>query len=595
MKSKSTLSRRSFISSSCLSAASLALCPKSHAVRKPNVVLIITDDQGYGDLACHGNPYIKTPNMDRLHTQSVRFTNFHVGPTCAPSRAALLTGRYCNRTGVWHTIMGRSLLRKDEITLADVFEDNGYNTGFFGKWHLGDNYPFRPEDRGFNEVVRHGGGGVAQQPDYWGNDYFDDTYYHNGKPQKYEGYCSDVWFDNAINFVSKNKDQPFFCYLSTNAPHSPYNVADKYSAPYKDNDKIPNANFYGMITNLDDNIARMEKTLDHLGLRDDTIFIFMTDNGTAAGVSKGKGFNAGMRGQKGSEYDGGHRVPFFIRWPNGGIKEGLDVKQITSHIDVMPTLIDLCTLSKDNNNALDGTSLAKLLRGKILDWPERVLVTDSQRVDHPVKWRKSAVMTDKWRLINGLELYDMDKDHGQKLDIASNKPTVVSRLRNEYEKWWSSVSSRFGEYCEIIIGSDNENPVKLTSHDWHGDVVPWNQQQVRSGMQGNGIWALDVAKAGQYQFQLRRWPAEIDKPINSPIPAEAPVPGGFQYGVGKSFNITKARLKIAHFDESIPVSSDDKVATFLVNLKKGKTRLQTWFSENDNKPFGSYYVYVKRL
>ncbi|MBN2329786.1 MAG: arylsulfatase [Candidatus Omnitrophica bacterium] len=562
---------------------------------RPHVILIITDDQGYGDLACHGNPLIRTPNMDRLHGESVRLTNCHVGPTCAPTRAALLTGRYCNSAGVWHTIMGRSLLRDNEITLADVFLENGYSTGFFGKWHLGDNYPFRPEDRGFQEVVRHGGGGVTQAPDIWGNNYFDDAYYHNGKPQRYEGYCTDVWFDNAIRFIQQNKNRPFFCYLATNAPHSPFNVSRQYSRLYDENDAVPNANFYGMITNIDDNIARLEKALQQLDLRDDTIFIFMTDNGTAAGFRNGQGFNAGMRGTKGSEYDGGHRVPFFIRWPNGNLQGGRDIERLTAHIDVMPTLIDLCGLRPPADAVFDGASLKALLSQSGLDWPNRVLVTDSQRVDHPVKWRKSAVMTDRWRLVNRDELYDMTSDPGQKNDAAAQHPDVVAWLREEYEKWWERVSKDFDDYCEIIIGSDHENPTCIVSHDWHGESVPWNQQQIRSGMTGNGFWAVEIARDGKYEFQLRRWPIEEDMPINSSIPASSPVPGGFQYPAGKEIRVTQARLKIADLDITIPVKRYDKAAIFIMELKAGKTFLQTWFSDDENQSRGAYYVYAKRL
>ncbi|MCK4999127.1 MAG: sulfatase-like hydrolase/transferase, partial [Anaerohalosphaera sp.] len=222
-----TQTRRQFIRNIALTTAGLTLstpfpgCANSAQTSKsktkhPNVILIITDDQGYGDLACHGNKIIKTPNMDSLYAQSTRLTNFHVGPTCAPTRAALMTGRYCNRTGVWHTVMGRSMLRKDETTIANVFTDTGYKTAFFGKWHLGDNYPFRPQDRGFQEVLAHGGGGITQAPDHWNNDYFDDTYFHNGTHKKCTGYCTDVWFENAIKFIEQNKNRPFFCYLATN-------------------------------------------------------------------------------------------------------------------------------------------------------------------------------------------------------------------------------------------------------------------------------------------------------------------------------------------------------------------------------------------
>ena len=286
---------------------------ETRAAARPNVVLVMTDDQGYGDLACHGNPWIRTPNLDRLHRESVRLTDFHVSPLCTPTRAGLMTGQNPVRLGAWGTTWGRSLPRRDAVTMADLFAASGYPTGCFGKWHLGDNYPFRPQDRGFTEVLIHGGGGVGQTPDYWDNDYFDDTYFHNGKPEKCRGYCTDVWFDAAIRFIESNRDRPFFAYVPTNAPHGPFHVAQKYSSLYSADPNVPNTNFYGMITNIDENMGRLTAKLDELGLSENTILIFTTDNGTAAGFRGGKGFNAGMRGTKGSLYEGGHRVPCFIR------------------------------------------------------------------------------------------------------------------------------------------------------------------------------------------------------------------------------------------------------------------------------------------
>ncbi|MDP6770195.1 MAG: arylsulfatase, partial [Anaerolineales bacterium] len=296
----------------------LELINSQQVSEKPNVLFIITDDQGYGDLGCHGNSIINTPNLDKLHSQSIRFTNFHVGPTCAPTRAGIMTGRYCNSTGVWHTVGGRSLLRDSEITMADIFLENDYRTGMFGKWHLGDNYPFRPHDRGFEKALYHGGGGISQTPDYWQNDYFDDTFFRNGVTESFKGYCTDVWFDEALKFIEEESDRPFFCYLSTNAPHSPFRVLPTYSDQYSE--KVPGfrSRFYGMITNIDENISRLRTKLCDLGIEENTILIFMTDNGTAAGCSVDEqnyvtnGFNAGMRGKKGSEYDGGHRVPLFM-------------------------------------------------------------------------------------------------------------------------------------------------------------------------------------------------------------------------------------------------------------------------------------------
>ncbi len=223
----------------CLTTPSLADEKKP----RPNIILVMTDDQGYGDLGCHGNKIIKTPNLDKFYKQSVRLTNFHVDPTCSPTRSALMTGQYSARVGVWHTIMGRSLLRQGELTIADILRAAGYATGIFGKWHLGDNYPCRPQDRGFEEVFIHGGGGVGQTPDYWGNNYFDDTYWHNGKTKKVKGYCTDIWFDAAMKFMTKNKKRPFFCYIPTNAAHGPYIVGEKYRNMYAGKKGVPNANF----------------------------------------------------------------------------------------------------------------------------------------------------------------------------------------------------------------------------------------------------------------------------------------------------------------------------------------------------------------
>lgn len=560
--------------------------------KNPNVILIITDDQGYGDLACHGNPVLQTPNLDKLHSESIRLTDFHVSPTCSPTRASLMTGRYCNRTGVWHTIMGRSLLRKDELTMADFFSAGGYRTAIFGKWHLGDNYPFRPQDRGFQEVLIHKAGGVGQGADYWGNDYFDDTYFRNGKPEKFHGYCTDIWFTEAIKVIEANRQRPFFCYLSTNAAHEPYRVPEKHKKLYQE--KGPNqtrdsslAGFYGMITNLDENIGRLRDKLDELDLSNNTILIFTTDNGSAKGD---KYFNAQMRGNKGNLYEGGHRVPCFIYWPASDLRPGRDIKQITAHIDLLPTLIELCGLKGKDTVHFDGKSLKPLLNETVSDWPERTIITDSQRVDHPIKSRRYAVMTNKWRLINGKELYNITEEPSQKNDVSDECPHIVRKLQNDYDKWWEDTSARFDEYCRIIIGSDKENPVFLTSHDIHGQVV-WNHRQVKNGERADGFWALEVARDGNYEFSVARWPAESKKPI----PAET---GIQRWRPDKKNNtITHARLKIAGYDKVKAVSPGAGSVKFKVPLKAGKTKLQAWFVNGfgDGAVFGAYYVYVKRV
>lgn len=535
---------------------------------RPNVVLVMTDDQGYGDLGCHGNNVLKTPALDRLHQESIRLTNFHVDPTCSPTRSALMTGRYSCRTGVWHTIMGRSLLRRDEVTVANIFSAAGYRTGIFGKWHLGDNYPFRAIDRGFAESLVHGGGGIGQAADYWGNTYTSPVLMHNGKPEKTEGYCTDVFFAAAVKFIEANRQRPFLVYLPTNVAHAPYQVPESYARPYLEAG-VPTAiaRFYGMIANFDENMSRLLKRLDELGLAENTIVIYMTDNGTGGG-----GYNSEMRGQKGSAYDGGHRVPFFIRWP-AQLKAGRDIDRITAHVDVLPTLLDLCNIDVPETVKFDGMSLRPLLVSKGEAWPNRTLLVQSHRIETPEPWRQSAVMTDRWRLVDGAELYDMQADPGQTRNIAGDNPTVVAIMRQEYKDWYADVSKRFGEYCEIVLGSPEENPTTLSCHDWHGPNVPWDQTHIRQRLAANGFWAVEVERGGQYEFTLRERPG----------PARHPIPPGV------------ARLKIGQVDLNKQYGAGMAGIKFLADLKPGKTRLETWLAERGGAVRGAYFVDVKYL
>ncbi len=559
-----------------------ALTTGTAKAKQPNVVLIMTDDQGYGDLACHGNEQIKTPNLDQLHGESVRLTNYHVDPTCSPTRSALMTGRYSSRTGVWHTIMGRSMMASDETTIAEVFAANGYRTACFGKWHLGDNYPLRPQDQGFQEVFIHGGGGVGQTPDYFGNDYFGDTYWQNGKfrtAETEDKYCTDVWTDAAIDFIKSNRERPFFCYIPTNAAHGPFLVAKKYSEPYKQMGiPSPRAEFYGMITNIDENVGRLRKSLDELGLAENTIFIFTTDNGTAAGTQKG-GFNAGMRGQKGSEYDGGHRVPFFVHYPNGQLAHGHDIDNITAHIDVLPTLADLCDVPLPKGLKVDGKSLAPLLSHQTRSerWPDRTLAVHSQRVEFPQKWRKAAVMTDRWRFIcdgRKRELFDMQADPGQKTDVAKQNPQVFQKLSKHYEEWYESISTRFDDYVRIGIGFEGAERTLLTCHDWHTDngPVPWHQNSIRNGQKANGFWAVDVAEPGTYEVTARMRPSYIDD-----TPA---------------LDTKVMRVRCGDVEQIVATQLTDKEATLRIELTPGPARLQIWLGAAAISP-GPYFAEIK--
>lgn len=573
--------------------------------KKPNIIFILTDDQGYGDMACHGNPYINTPNIDQLHNESACFTNFHVGTTCAPSRATLLSGQYSNRVGAWHTIKGREILSHQVPTLASVLKDAGYRTGIFGKWHLGDAYPYRPQDRGFEEVVVHKAGGVGQSPDYWDNDYFDDVYYHNGKPEHYKGYCTDVWFEQATRFIQENKDKPFFCYLPLNAPHGPFIVDPKYSDPYKNNKNIPNANFYGMITNLDEHMGKLRKKLAAMGLAENTIFIFMTDNGTAGGVSFDKngevraGYNAGMRGTKGSPYEGGHRVPFLLHWPAGNINKAAEIHTLVANVDFMPTILDLCNVQPRQHTLFDGMSLRPLLLKTSASWPQRTLVVDTQREEFLIKNKEACVMDDQWRLIkNGdkIALYNLANDPGQQQDVKEKYPDKAAKLNEGYENWWQSVSVNADTYNRYVIGSKKEKKVALNSHDAHSvDSNPaWNQQLVREGITEHGYYSLSVARNGNYIIELSRWPEESKLAINEAAPATEPVPGGFFYPKGNALNYVAAQIQIGDRIYKKQIEPGSTKVRFEIPLKKGDLDLTASFITQDKKLNNAYYVYITK-
>jgi len=580
----------------------LAIAVGAYAAKRPNVIIFISDDQGYADLSCNGNPILKTPNIDAFKAKSIALSNFHAGPTCAPTRAGLMTGRYCNASGLWHTITQRSLLRLDEETLPQMFQNSNYATAIFGKWHLGDTYPYRPFDRGFETGLIHGGGGVGQLPDYWGNDYFDDTYYTPNGVKKVDGYCTDVWVSEAVNFIEKEvkAQKPFFCYIAVNAPHSPYNVAQNYSAPFKGRVPDYRANFYGMIVNIDENFKKLEDALKNLGIEDDTILIFMTDNGSAAGSEQDKngfvqeGFNAGMRGKKGSPYEGGHRVPFFISYPAGGIKGGAESGALTSHIDVLPTIAELCNLKRASDKPLHGVSLVKLLKTQdAADFENRAVITDSQRINLPKEWRASAVMRGDWRLVNGKELYNLKDDFGQKKNVITKHQKIAEELKAEYSKWYAEVfRGDYKTYNPIVIGDANApqiNPANLDAHYWQLDdkenICVWNQELARQGAPLNGYWVASATQDGRYRFELRRWPREADLPICGVDPAHLD---------SNALKINKAALWIDGLMQTKEVTADDNAVIFETDLKAGTHKIESAFY-GENFSLGAYYVYIERL
>ncbi|MGQ1784578.1 MULTISPECIES: arylsulfatase [unclassified Saccharicrinis] len=566
---------------------------------KPNIIVVITDDQGMGDLGCMGNPYIQTPNIDQFYSDAVRFTNYHVSTTCAPTRGALMTGRHTNRLNVFHTITGRSILFEDEITLPQVFAENGYTNGMFGKWHLGDNYPNRPEDRGFHEVVRHGGGGITQGPDYWGNDYFDDTYWHNGQPQKYEGYCTDVFFEEALSFIQKNKENPFFCYISTNAPHGPRNVPGEYFDRYIENKNLSEKEqrFYGMITNIDDNFKLLEEKLDDWDLTENTILIFTTDNGTAAGQ---KVHNAGLRGQKGSVLEGGHRVPLFIRWPNGQLTGGKDIDKLVAHYDLLPTFVDMLDLDFNPAKPLDGKSLKPLLYNEGSKWENRILYVDTQRRQNLIKYRNYSVMDQDWRLVNGSELYKMADDRKQNNNVIDQYPKVAERLSEGYERWWQSIMSEGPneKYAYIKVGSCKENPSRISSHDMFTGKFGhmWHQYGAASGAQASGKWKIEFVEDGEYKISLRRFPRESGLAINETFAAqektielEAVMPASTKN------DFVEAYLYVANLTKTLKIENGQAEVSVTGRIPAGKYDMEAQLIDKQGRVHPAYYIYIERL
>lgn len=467
---------------------------------RPNVVLIMSDDQGYGDLSLHGNPHLQTPNLDKLGRQGVQFSRFYVSPVCAPTRASLLTGRYHLRSGVHGVTTGRETMRPSEVTIAEALKPAGYRTGLIGKWHLGENYPYVPHAQGFDEFIGFRTG-------HW-TEYWNPPLERNGVPFRAEGFIADVFTDEAIRFVEANAQRQFFLYLSYNTPHSPYLAPERYWEQYRSLGLPPQvAAVYSMVANLDENIGRFLQSLDRLDLASNTVVMFLTDNGP-----NGQRYNAGMRGAKGSVYEGGVRVPFFIRWPRG-FEGGREIDRIAGAIDVLPTVLDLCELRRPPAAPLDGVSLVPLLEGAVEHWPERMIYTHRGERDNPGAMYNGAVRTQRYNLVNGTELYDVLEDPGEKNNIAAGQPEVAAKLRAAYERWFKVAAGQCGFSRPVVpVGYAEENPARLTAaqsyltggvtysrgngfaHEW---VSNWKSPD-------DAIhWEVDIVRPGRYEISAR--------------------------------------------------------------------------------------------
>ena len=609
---------------------------------RPNVIFILTDDQGYGDLSYTGNPVLRTPALDRLQAESVRFTDFHVCPVCTPTRGELLTGVDSLRNGATFVCMGRSLLRADLPTAADIFAANGYRTGHFGKWHLGDHYPYRPQDRGFQETVWHPSWGITSAADRYGNDYFDDVYRHGAEFEEFRGYCTDVWFEQATAWIRRCRraGDPFFAYIATNAPHGPLWVPDHYRDPYRDavargEVTADHASFFAMIACIDENLARLDWFLHQNDLYDDTILVFMTDNGTAHGEAV---YNAGMRGRKASLYDGGHRVPCLLRWPGGGIggargsgsppeaaataaggplpapgaaaasdavpvagataPANRDIDDVTRATDLLPTLVDLCGLRVEPEVEFDGVSLAGVARGSEAALPERMTVVQYGHPNERPDFGRSgkyvaAVLWGRWRLVGGGELYDVAADPGQAHDVAAQNPQVVARMRDHYEAWWAGVDGNLDTYQPLTIGSAEENPMRLCSADWAWAYAD-NQRNIRAPVTDSGTWHVDAAHAGAYSFTLSRWPRESGLGIAAPAPPLQGVDGGWP--AGNALPVASAWLRAGAAEDTLPVPDGATEVTFRLPLERGPAQIRSWWIDAaGNHLAGAFYLTAERL
>ncbi|HOW70608.1 MAG TPA: arylsulfatase [Phycisphaerae bacterium] len=497
--------------------------------RPLNVILIVTDDQGIGDLSVTGNPVLRTPNLDRLAAGGARMTRFYVSPVCTPTRACLMTGRYNYRTRAIDTYVGRAMMDPAEVTVAEVLRDAGYATGIFGKWHLGDNYPVRAMDQGFTESLVIRGGGIGQPSDPPGGEgrYTDPILFHNGRQVQARGYCTDVFFDAAAEWIEKNNRQgrSFFAYIATNAPHEPLNDVPKdwyehyrkmdlgpvlagskgRERPEQELEKL--ARIFAMIANIDDNVGKLIRRLETLGLLDNTMVIFLTDNGPGT-----RRYVGNLRGMKSEVYEGGIRAAFLVHGPRM-VKAGALSDIPAAHIDVMPTILEACGVAAPEGLRFDGRSILPLLEGRGVNWPDRTIFIQSHRGDVPVPYHHFAAIGPRWKLLHAsgfgketlagppkFALYDIVADPAEQHDLAKQQPEIVGRLKQSYKAWFEDVGgTRPDNYAppRIEVGTAYENPVVLTRQNWRRE--PGEQLHYGS----NGTWLLQVAKEGSYSIRLR--------------------------------------------------------------------------------------------
>lgn len=540
------------------------------ASSKPNVVVVLIDNHGYYELSRNGHPVVQTPHIDKLSETGVNFTDFNAPPFCSPSRGALLTGRYALRYGIHNTVGGVSILHKDETTMADILKSAGYKTGVFGKWHLGMSHPYTPDMRGFDEHFIHGGGGVSQLEDYFGNNHMDATYTHNGQYVKSRGFSTDVLFDQGIDFMNRNRENPFFCLITTPAVHFPTLLHPETGKRLKergvtDEKQLP---IWSMIENVDDNVGRLLGYLDQSGLKENTLLFVMSDQGVN---DRGVTHRAGEGTQRGVQYDEKHQVYCMVQYPQLTHNRPGDRSELTGMVDVLPTVLDVCGIEKPSN--LDGQSMMPLL-GNASGWnDERRLIVQCPRARDRSKWGNVSVKYKKWRLVDGKELYNIENDYGQTKNIIHQHPDLVEDLTRTYEQFWESLPAQSELLSAHLLGAKEAPSVRLNGMDWYEGGHPWPQQALAKRNQ-QGKWRVEIARSGIYRFELRHYPREEPRPVKA----------------------VKASLQVDDQIQSVALDTSATHAVMQLPLKKGTFDLITTFQhpsdQKDPTGWGAYYVYV---
>jgi len=542
--------------------------------QQPNVLLILTDNQSYYELSCNGHKMIRTPNIDKVANEGVVFDNFYASPFCSPSRAEILTGRHALRYGIHNTVGGVSILPVSEPLIADMLKEAGYTSGVFGKWHLGNEYPYNPIYRGFDESFIHDGGGIGQFPDYYGNTHIDASYNHNGTVISSKGFSSDVLFNEAQKFIAENKDNPFFCFVSTPATHGPWQahpnkLKELKARGIEGSDK--DMALYSMIENIDDNVGRILHELDSLELSKNTLVIIATDQGMRyRGMENPPEVN--NHGLPDDVLDFRHKVFCMMQYPKLQQKP-VKTNALTSIMDIPATIVDVCGLQVPAN--MDGRSLVPLMAGK-KDWDDdRTIIVQCPRNRKRTKYKNASVKTRKWRLLNGKFLFDAIDDPWLLNDVAAAHPHTVDSLNAIYNEFWNSLPTP-PLLARHFLGAENSPEIRLNAMDWYKGNSPHTQSQI-SSTKNNGSWPVTIEKSGTYQFELRTFPREHPQIIQA----------------------QKATLKIGDKTVSQKINSEIEKVIFNIDLKKGEYDLITYLATTTDigkkQIYSANFVYIKTI